>query len=255
MSDLNDVKKEIGTLPDGFFFYTPEEIKRIAKEEPIKAGHIFVEFFENVNLNELFKLYHEQTVLTAKIQRILNSLAEVADRIGLNITEPAAKVNWEWDGELLKITLPFLIPKLNYYANGWKDVRDSLIMQLARGLKDLPEDIKFQRAFCIFKFWYEKRIDWDAHNRAYHSIINALRLRKVIVDDSVKYLVPVLIGEKAPSKIEQKTEVFLFEVDKFNKFSHLFLPETPPENYQMPADEKYQKPPQNLVPENDDFWY
>lgn len=184
---------------------------------------------KTVDLRELSEMYAEQAKLLTKIQLLLDSLTEYTEELqkelpGEDIPETSNpfRVEWEYSNGLLKIVIPGHLPKLNYYSKDWRTVRDDIIKRLFHGLKDLPSEVKFRRAYCIVKMYYCLKHNWDVQNRAYQAILNVLAMKNILPNDSVDHVVTVLAGKQIEKGQEERTEVYLFEVEDFEIHRHLF---------------------------------
>ncbi|MDN5363973.1 MAG: hypothetical protein PWQ91_1034 [Eubacteriales bacterium] len=193
------------------------------RDNPVELFAHAARLVQTVDLKLLSEMLTEQALLISKLQVLVDSIAEYREEVlGEEVPDNPFRVAWEYRDGLLKIVIPGHLPKLNYYSKDWRTVRDSIVKRFLRGLKDLPEEIRYRRACCVFKMFYCLKFDWDAQNRAYQSILNALCIKKILPNDTVDCVISVLAGEQIEKLDEEKTEVYLFPPEDFEKYASIF---------------------------------
>lgn len=192
------------------------------KDRAIGVTHLLaeaVEFLQKVDLDLLKEVLKDQALGFLKLQLLVSELADYCNE-PVPETEPDGffRVTWSYRDGVLKITIPGHLPRLDYYDyRNWRVVNHSIVSRLRRGLKGLPEDIKFAKAYCVFKMCYKLRHNWDVQNRAYQAVLNAIAAEKILPDDNVNHVATVLLGRQVEDASEERSEVYLIPFGEVEK--------------------------------------
>lgn len=170
-----------------------------------------VELLQKVDLNLLKEVLREQALSLLKLQVLAGELADYCQE-PISESEPDSffRVTWSYQDNVLKIIIPGHLPRMDYYDyKNWRVVNQNITSRVYRGLKDLPENIRFAKAYCVFKMCYKLKHNWDVQNRAYQAVLNALVAKRILPDDNVNHAATVLLGKHVEDPSEERSEIYL----------------------------------------------
>jgi len=97
---------------------------------------------------------------------------------------PADDCKVEYDGNVIKISIPDYPPKTRYAKQRTKQRWINNVLFAIRSIKPLPQ---FKKVFVLIVFYIPDE-DWDVDNRDVSPIINGIRYSRIIQTDSYQYV-------------------------------------------------------------------
>ncbi len=118
---------------------------------------------------------------------------------------PKAGARADWNGEVLKFTIPDVPPVLfSKYTN----LSEHWLGMISHAFFEHEiEAIRFDAAFCLIVIKAPSKKIWDVDNRAIKPIIDGIRYLRIVPDDNWKHLTYMVTGKIDNGKPE--TEVYV----------------------------------------------
>jgi len=165
-----------------------------------------------MNLDKIIQIY--SSLDTLRLQ-LLKELEFKEKQLNLTHTN-CAKYTTNWNGQILKISIPEVIPHKNIKKDiQWKKETQSFWVRTiynAINSSNISEPINFNTVFCYIKIFLPNTGPWDLDNRCIEFVINGIRYARLIKDDSAKYIKFLISGDI--DKLNPRTEIYLTEAEK-----------------------------------------
>ncbi len=120
---------------------------------------------------------------------------------------PADDWKVEYNGRVIKISIPDYPPKTRYAQQRTKQRWINNVMFAIRSIKPLPQ---FKKVFVIVVFYIPDE-DWDVDNRDVSPIINGIRYSRIIQSDSYQHVSYAAVGYYSN---DPHTDIYI--IDNFN---------------------------------------
>ena len=115
---------------------------------------------------------------------------------------PADDCKVEYNGNVIKISIPDYPPKTRYAKQRAKQRWINNVLFAIRSIKPLPQ---FKKVFVLVVFYIPDE-DWDVDNRDVSPIINGIRYSRIIQTDSYQY---VSYGVTGHYSEEPHTDIYI----------------------------------------------